>query len=246
MIRKRTRAADAVSRYLNGLALGALLGTVAWLLLTGNDTAFLHPRFRLFLMGGALLLAIFAMVVLIGPQRMETGLSLAGAIAPVLVLMIPLLFLSAVVRQGLGAHALNRKYTGAEQQTLTRLLENGRTGSQETGQTPHRSLLEIARQMKQLDGKRVITEGLVYRPAIMPPNYLTLFRFAIFCCAADALPVWLFVEHPDVADFDDEAWIRVDGTVRIVDFNGTEVPVIKADTIAAGPAPPPGEQYLFF
>jgi uncharacterized membrane protein YcgQ (UPF0703/DUF1980 family) len=80
----------------------------------------------------------------------------------------------------------------------------------------------------------------------MPPNYLALFRFAIFCCAADALPVWLFVENPDVTAFDDENWIRVDGTVTVVNFNGTDVPVIKADTIEKKIVPSAAEQYLFF
>lgn len=31
--------------------------------------------------------------------------------------------------------------------------------------------------------------------------------------------------------FEDENWVRVEGTVQIVNFNGTDVPVIKADTI---------------
>jgi uncharacterized repeat protein (TIGR03943 family) len=146
----------------------------------------------------------------------------------------------------MGAHALTRKYTGTEQQTLARLLKRGKRQLLATDGTQPLSLWEIARQMKTLDGKRVITEGLVYRPAIMPPNHLTLFRFAIFCCAADALPVWLFVENPNVTAFDDENWIRVDGTLTVVNFNGTDVPVIKADTLEKKAAPATAEQYLFF
>ncbi len=145
--------------------------------------------------------------------------------------MVPLLFLTSVIGQGMGAHALTKKYKGVEQQTLTRLLESGKGNIGEANPTPNMSLLDIARQMEQMDGRRVITEGLVYRPEIMPDNYLTLFRFAIFCCTADALPVWVFVENAGVDAFEDENWIRVDGTVQIVNFNGTDVPVIKADTI---------------
>ena len=237
---------SAIGRYLDGLLFVAWLGAIGWLLLTGNDQAFLHPRFRLFLAGGAILLAAFIIVTLFGPQRHDPFWPSAMKISQALVLMVPLLFLYAIVGQGMGAHALIKKSTGMEQQTLTRLLESGKDKSGKTNPTLNMSLLDIARRMKQMDGRRVITEGLVYRPDIMPENYLTLFRFAIFCCAADALPVWVFVEKAGVEAFDDENWIRVDGTVQIVNFNGTDVPVIKADSIMKMPAPSPSGQYLFF
>ena len=246
MIAGFTGAAARLFRYVDGLVFVALLGTLAWLLLSGNDTAFLHPRFRPFLVGGILLLAAFILVMVRSPKRHHAGWLLATLIVQALVLAMPLLFLTTVMDRGMGAHALTRKYTGMEQQTLARLLGSEKSKPLATSHTPTLSLLEVARQMKQLDGKRVITEGMVYRPEIMPPNYLTLFRFAIFCCAADALPVWLFVENPDVTAFDDENWIRVDGTVTVVNFNGTDVPVMKADTIEKKIVPSAAEQYLFF
>lgn len=233
-------------RYLDALVFVALVAALGWLLLTGNDTAFLHPRFRPFLAAGALLLATFFFVIVWGPKRFHAGWPLVAHSVQALVLAMPLVFLFFAMDQNMGAHALTRKYTGTEQQTLARLIGRGARQPLDTGGRPTLSLLEIARQMKQLDGKRVITEGLVYRPAIMPPNHLTLFRFAIFCCAADALPVWMFVENSNVTAFDDENWIRVDGTLTIVNFNGTDVPVIRADTIEKKAAPATAEQYLFF
>ena len=246
MIRMVEKMTSALCRYIDGLLLVAWLGAIGWLLLTGNDTAFLHPRFRLFLMGGAILLTAFILVILFGPQRRKTGWQLVVTSAQALLLMVPLLFLTTVIDQGLGAHALARKYTGMEQQTLARLLERGKDVAGEANQRPNVSLLDIARRMKQMGGRRVITEGLVYRPEIMPENYLTLFRFAIFCCAADAMPVWVFVEKIGVEAFDDENWIQVEGTVQIVNFNGIDVPVIRANSIVKKPAPSPGDQYLFF
>lgn len=236
----------SVCRYFDAILFLAWLAALCELLLTGNDTAFLHPRFRFFLGGGAILLTVFFLASLFGPSRQDTGWPLAMTTVPALIIMMPLVFLTTVVDQGMGSHALSRKSTGKDQQILTRLLENGKSIADQANPAPAMSLLDIARRMKRIDGRRVITEGLVYRPAIMPENYLTLFRFAIFCCAADALPVWVFVEKKGVDAFDDEDWIRVDGTVQIVNFNGIDVPVVRADTIVKKPAPPPGEQYLFF
>ncbi len=246
MSRREKPVAVLIGHYLDVLPFGLWLGMICWLLHTGTDKAFLHPRFQPFLVGGGILLAAFLMARLFGPNRQHTGWPLAATAAQVLLLMTPLLFLVTVAGQGMGAHALTKKYTGMEQQALSRLLERGKNRSDEGAHKRDLSLLDIARRMKQMDGRRVVTEGRVYRPAIMPENFLTLFRFAIFCCAADALPVWVFVENSGVAAFDDEVWIRVDGTVRIVNFNGTDVPVIKADTIEEKAAPSPGEQYLFF
>lgn len=246
MIQMVKTMAILTCRYLDVLLFALWLGVICWLLLTGNDRAFLHPRFRLFLASGVMLLAALMVVTLSGPKRSSTGWPLAATTVQALVLMAPLLFLAAISGQGMGAHALTKKFTGTEQQTLSRLLERGKDKTEEANQDLEMSLLDIARRMKQMDGQRVVTEGLVYRPDIMPENYLTLFRFAIFCCAADALPVWMFVEKAGVEAFDDENWIRVDGTVRIVNFNGTDVPVIKANTIVKKSAPTPGEQYLFF
>lgn len=246
MIRILKSMAALIGRTLDGLLFALWLGAIAWLLITGTDKAFLHPRFRLFLAGGGFMLAAFMGVSVFGPKRSITGWPLAATTARLFLLMTPLLFLSTVAGQGMGAHALTKKYTGMEQQTLSRLLEGGKNPTGPKNHNRDLSLLDIARRMKQMDGRQVVTEGLVYRPAIMPENYLTLFRFAIFCCAADALPVWVFVEKPGVEAFDDENWIRVAGTVRIVNFNGTDVPVIKADAIEKTAAPSPAEQYLFF
>ncbi|BBO69921.1 hypothetical protein DSCA_38510 [Desulfosarcina alkanivorans] len=246
MTRTAKTIAAFVCRYLDALLYALWLGVLCWLLLTGSDSAFLHPRFRFFLAGGAMLLAAFMVVTLSGPKPVGTGWSLAATTARALLLMTPLLFLTTVTGQGMGAHALTRKFTGMEQQTLSRLLERGNEPSRGADRDPEVSLLDIARRMKRMEGRQVVTEGLVYRPAIMPENYLTLFRFAIFCCAADALPVWVFVENTGVEAFEDENWIRVAGTVRIVNFNGTDVPVIEADTIVKKAAPSPAEQYLFF
>jgi uncharacterized repeat protein (TIGR03943 family) len=246
MIRMVKSMAALIGRNLDGLLFALWLGAITWLLMSGTDKAFLHPRFRWFLAGGGLILAAFMGVVVFGPKRRSTGWPLAAAAARVLLLMTPVLFLTTVTDQGMGAHALTKKYTGMGQQTLSRLLERGKSNVEEGEHKRNLSLLDIARRMKQMDGRQVVTEGLVYRPAIMPENYLTLFRFAIFCCAADALPVWVFVEKTGVEAFHDENWIRVAGTVRIVNFNGTDVPVIKADTIVKTAAPAPSEQYLFF
>jgi putative membrane protein len=246
MTRMVKTAAGLIGHYLDVLLFGLWLGMLCWLLLTDTDKAFLHPRFRPFLVGGGILLAAFMMAAPLRSATAAHRLAVDRYTARLLLLMAPLLFLTTVAGQGMGAHALTKKYSGMEQQTLSRLLERGKSQSEIGEHKRDLSLLEIARRMKQMNGRRVVTEGLVYRPDIMPKNFLTLFRFAIFCCAADALPVWVFVEKDGVAAFDDEDWIRVEGTVRIVNFNGTDVPVIKADTIVKKSAPAPGKQYLFF
>lgn len=246
MIRQLTRLFISMGHRLDAMLLVSWLATLCWLLTTGNDQAFLHPRFRPFLLTAAVLLAAFAGAVLRAPRRPQSGWAAAAVRVQALMVLTPLILLYTVANQGMGTHALARKYTGTEQESLERLLKSDKDHSKASDPESEMTLLDIARRMKLMNGRRVITEGLVYRPAIMPPNYLTLFRFAIFCCAADALPVWVFVEWEGVEAFSDEDWIQVTGTVTIVNFNGMDVPVIKADSMVRRRAPSPGEQYLFF
>ena len=245
MMAERINVVGRLLRYLDALVFVAFVGALGWLLLTATTRRFCIPG-SVHFSRPAPCCWRFLFSSLCGGRRAIIGWPLIVHSVQALVLATPLVFLVFAMDQNMGAHALTRKYTGTEQQTLARLIESGKNKPTKADGSQTFTLLEIARQMKQLDGKRVVTEGLVYRPAIMPPNHLTLFRFAIFCCAADALPVWMFVEHPDVTAFDDENWIRVDGTLTIVNFNGTDVPVIRADTIEKKAAPVTAEQYLFF
>ena len=81
-----------------------------------------------------------------------------------------------------------------------------------------------------LNGQQVDVIGFVYRDArFQRPNQFMVARFVMSCCAADAQAIGLIVEWPDAPTFQDDDWVRVRGTIKITEFDGSLAPVIIAD-----------------
>jgi uncharacterized repeat protein (TIGR03943 family) len=92
----------------------------------------------------------------------------------------------------------------------------------------------------------VTTEGMVYRSVKNGGNTFMLFRFAIVCCAADALPLAVTVKSTAADILNNDAWVRVEGIFAIETLKGKQVTSITADVIQSIPQPPPEKRYLFF
>jgi len=241
--------AGKLGRLLTGVSpiivLIALLNALGWLLLSDNYTSFLHPRFWPFLLLGILILAGFILALFLGRPLFSANSSRETAVRSI-VIIVPLIFLYTVYDQGMGGHALSKKYTGNEPNTPYIFSDGPPEETIKKSADGRMSLLEMNRQMATLSGRQVLTEGFAYKDSNVPKDHLLLFRFAIFCCAADATPVWVFVKKAEMETFEPETWVKVSGTFEIADINGKAVPMILADTITELEPPSPGAQYLFF
>ncbi len=228
------------------LVLATLLSALIWLLYTGSYKGFLHPNFWPFLLLGALII-VASLGILAAESRLSgdrinpTRLSINGT-----VVLLPLIFMLAVVDQGMGTHAFSRKVTGSEQAALSDIpsatIDEANTGKK----NGLLRLPEIIRGMQRLEGKRVTTEGLFYKDPNLPKDQAILFRFQMICCAADAIPVWILLERADMIEAANETWLQVSGTLKRASINGNEVASIEIETADVKTAPPPSEQYLFF
>lgn len=63
----------------------------------------------------------------------------------------------------------------------------------------------------ELNGRTVHLRGFIVHPQ---PGVTRLARMRISCCAADASPVVVDLEHPRVADLPEDAWLEVTGELR--------------------------------
>lgn len=240
---------EKLSRLLLGLlpivVLVAILDALVWLITSDTYTAFLHPRFWPFLLVGAVILAGFIAALMLG--RLEPTGSGRETLSRALVMLTPLLFLYITYDQGMGGHALSKKYVGPEAELPYVFTDDPPPeDSVENGAGATLNLLQINRQKETLQGKRVATEGFVYLDAKIPADHLMLFRFSIFCCAADATPIWLFVKKEGLGTFEPESWVKVEGIFEVGNINGKTVPMILADTVTILEPPAPGAQYLYF
>jgi uncharacterized repeat protein (TIGR03943 family) len=222
-------------------AIGSAQG---WLLLNDHYTSFLHPRFWPFLVLGSAIVTGFVAACL--TTRLTVNVPFKMMLLRSTVMITPLVFMVMIIGNGMGAHALRNKGIGLQSDLLATLGDDMPAIAQDNLSGRKLSLLDIARQMRYLHGRPVVTEGMVYRDANVPQDHLLLFRFALFCCAADAIPVWVVVRKEAMAPFDNETWVKVEGTLEVTRIHEKDVPVIQADQITPMPKPSPGARYLYF
>lgn len=229
------------------IALIVILDALAWMLLSDNYTAFLHPRFWPFLLAATAIIVLFIGAIIIG-NRMPSNVSINQKIVKLLVLLTPIFVLYTVVGQGMGVHAYSKKNINSPHSGLE-LLKNFKareTDKKQPNSANKYSILELTLKMKQLNGQRVMTEGLTYTDANVPKGHMMLFRFAMFCCAADATPFGIVVNIGNKEPFINESWARVEGVLKITKIRGKDTPVIYADVTEKMETPSPGAQYMFY
>lgn len=101
-----------------------------------------------------------------------------------------------------------------------------------------RSLLEWVRTLDvypepdAYQGQKVSVDGFVVYPENLSNNYLTLARFAITCCAADAYPVGLPVKLKQGRQaYPVDQWFTVKGQMQTETLEGKRQLVIVADSL---------------
>lgn len=165
------------------------------------------------------------------PQGITTILLLGSAIAGLVI--TPRLFTSHT--------AIQRGISASEAVTVTR----NQTQSFRTSAKPEsKTLVDWVRTLNlypepdAYTGQKVNIKGFVLHPPELPGNYLTIARFVITCCAADAYPVALTVKFiGDRLTYPQDNWIQVKGKMTTETLNGKRQLVILANDVKPVSAP---------
>ena len=221
------------------------LNAYYWLLKGGRYQAFIQPKFWPLLILALLLLLAFS-AAFISQFSLKSRSSLKfDAWTKAAILMMPVFFLLVIYGRSLGTDAFSKRALNTDQIVIERDANQLKLPSRtSTGQAT--SLLNLLADAEKFDGKRVTAEGMVYRSVKSGDNTFMLFRFAVVCCAADAMPLSVTVKHTANEALNNDAWVRVDGIFTIETSNGKQVPSIAADIVQSIPPPPPEKRYLFF
>jgi len=97
--------------------------------------------------------------------------------------------------------------------------------------------------MNEFQGKTVELGGFVYREDTMNEKQFVIGRFAMDCCSADALPYGVLVEYDKAGRYEDDAWIRVRGTISKTVYQGQEIMVLRPESII--PISEPETPYIY-
>ena len=216
-----------------------------WLLNGDRYKAFMQPKLRPMLILALFLLLIFVMALISQFSRKKKETNITDVWLRTAILFVPALFLWAVYGQSLGAHALSKKTFDADE-----LISLPQTPPEQLSiQDPSvksASLLDLLKNSDRFEGTHVATEGMVFRSNTIAENTFKIFRFAIICCAADALPLWILVNSEESQNLENETWVKVEGKFKIKKINGRQIPNIDAEAVQPIPTPAPEKQYLFF
>lgn len=224
---------------------------IAALVFSGKISWYIHQRF-LFLMILAIL-CLGTMAVLSIRNFLQSTASGSHHHEPVnlseiFVLAIPLLLGLLIPAKPLSASAVD-----------TRGVNYSAPGSLPSAQSEgtfsiapdERNILDWMRAFNagtdsnSLVGERANVIGFVYRDSEQFPDqdHFMVGRFVITCCAADAFPIGLPVVWQDAAQFEDDTWVQVQGTVEAVKINNVNVPLIRAESVEI--ISTPEQPYLF-
>jgi uncharacterized repeat protein (TIGR03943 family) len=155
------------------------------------------------------------------PQGVTTMLLLGTAIAGLII--TPRLFTSqAAIQRGISTESV----------TVTR----NQTKSFRANLKPEsKTLVDWVRSLNiypepdAYAGQKVNIKGFVLHPKELPTDYLTIARFVITCCAADAYPIALPVKFTgDRTTYAQDSWLQVKGKMIVETLAGKRQLVIAA------------------
>jgi uncharacterized repeat protein (TIGR03943 family) len=216
----------------------------AWLLGSGRYQSFIHKDLWPLLAGGLtlLLLMILAVSATPTPEKADPR-RLWRMIACGAVLLLPLAYAFTVPAGGLGSHAFaQRTVEVASPFELPAALSSVAAPPPADERGPI-GLLALLMNSDRYADKPIVVDGMVHTDRGAGEEGFILFRFAIVCCAADAIPVSARVRWPAAASLPPDAWVRVQGVLRLREEDGTKRAVIEASQVDR--VQPPSNPYLF-
>ncbi|MGG7160076.1 TIGR03943 family putative permease subunit [Clostridium baratii] len=75
----------------------------------------------------------------------------------------------------------------------------------------------IMESPNEFKGKKIKTEGLIYKPKEINNNEFTIAREVMSCCVADVQIVGLMCEYDNSVDLKENEWVSVEGVIDVKD-----------------------------
>ena len=242
-------------KYLPLLTLIAWVCNLASMCWSERYKAFLAPAFLPWLMVGTVILALFIYALLSRSDAAKSADPYRD-LGHAAIILLPLAFCQSYQEGGLSSYDVDKQFSTAMAgtaggQPIAKASPNpeaGKGAAEVQPAAPAKSstevtLAQIVFSANTLNGQKVVTEGAVYRGSRMLPGYFILYRFWVMCCAADARPLGIFIPDKQATTLPNDCWVKVEGIVRLKDFNGRTGMCIEPEKIER--RPPPKDRYLY-
>ncbi|MBD3422348.1 MAG: TIGR03943 family protein, partial [Chitinivibrionales bacterium] len=234
---------------------------LAGLLLPGSSGSptlhsFLKPGLWWLVATGALISALFFLVSFAGDRHTHSHVkSRMGALLKLVLLVVPVPFILAFGKAEYGSDALAGRLTMKRTQQAGYSKPIAASTGAEALETPsaqqpadkdsvyQADLMELLYAPESFFGRRVKTTGMMYQGDEIPEHYLYCFRYVMVCCAADAMPVGVFIDKPDSGTVEKNAWYEIEGTIHPDSLDGYSI--LKLDEAVMRPVQKPEVTWLY-
>ncbi|WP_100372566.1 TIGR03943 family putative permease subunit [Bacillus sp. FJAT-45037] len=86
-------------------------------------------------------------------------------------------------------------------------------------------------------GHQIEMVGFVYREPEFADDQLVVARFGMTCCVADASVYGTMIEYDKASTYENDTWVRVEGTISKTSYNDFHIPLLQQATITVVPEP---------
>jgi putative membrane protein len=90
-------------------------------------------------------------------------------------------------------------------------------------------LQEIYDNQGKYEGKKIQVIGFVFKSKEFTENEFVPARLMMACCTADLQPIGFLCRYDKASKLKNDTWLKVTGTIKVVDYKGQKTPVIIAD-----------------
>jgi uncharacterized repeat protein (TIGR03943 family) len=229
------------------LTLSAWSLFLVWLIAFGrSDLArLLHPNLWWLVVCGAIIFLVFLIRQAIALGRHPAISGNTWQWPSLLILLLPLLYFSQIpaARFNNDTFKTRNLSTASDSFQKEEPVENplpGTIPAVPTDQTGEVGLLKLYTEQDEFLGKEVSVVCQTFVDDRLPQNTAMCYRYMMTCCAADARPLFIFLQHPKALAIKNDKWIKTRGKMTLINNQELIVPalVVEAVDYVAEPALP--------
>ena len=217
-------------RLINIVLLLVWTAFLLWLLTFGKSDLIrlLHPRLW-WVIGVAVVVLVLFLITLIISSRQTQKKRLISELPGVLILLIPIMYLSPATEARLDGTSLHNRIIKDDDGFYFNNLPSFEIFKK--SKSIDMSFSKLLREPKEYEDQEteVVCQSFVHEQ--LPENTAMCYRYFITCCAADALPAFIFLGLEGGLEIENNRWIKVNGPVSIIRNNDMEFPSVKVGSV---------------
>jgi putative membrane protein len=220
-----------ILRLLNIALLSVWAVFLVWLLTFGKSDLIrlLHPRLWWVLCIAVVVLVFFLISLIISHEQTEKKKSLLLEFPGILILLIPLLYFFVAKDARLDGSTLQNRIIQNDNGVYLNNLPSFEIF--DDSESSDMFFSKILREPQKYEGQDVEIVCQSFVNEELPEKIAMCYRYMITCCAADALPAFIFLSHLEEFELKNNQWVKVNGPLSIIRNNEMEFPSVKIDTI---------------